>query len=103
MCPCRAERAVSKAAAEYHLPLVVGQQIVLHRDEHLASDLQVPGADTAPRCKDDVVLGGRKAPPSRWPALDLELNELIGATIVEPVHNPPGLDLPGRRVIDRKS
>src|SRR5437899_3354437 len=58
------ERAVTEASAEEDLPLVVGQPIVLHRDQHLVADLDVPCSDASPRREDDVVLGRRESAPS---------------------------------------
>ena len=93
------KRTVAEAAAEHHLPLVIRQRVVPDGHEHFAADVETSRPHRSARREDDVVLGDREAATARGPALDLELEEMIGAAIVEPVDDAPWLDPPCRRVV----
>src|SRR5260370_22578075 len=93
-----AHRAVTEAAAEDDLPLVVGQLVILDRHEDVAADREVAGAGRPVWREYDVALGRREVPSPCPTAFHLELHEMVGAAVVEPADDAAGLDLAGRRV-----
>src|SRR5207244_9995103 len=86
------ERAVAEAPAENNLPLIVRQGEVVHGHEHLVTHVEGAGSDSTQGREDDMVLGHGEVAPTSRAALDLELQEALRATIVEPVDDSPGLD-----------
>src|SRR5713226_9065526 len=102
MRPGPSERPIAQGASQEDLKLIACHPVVFEDCQNLVALAQLTGRHLSPWSKDQMVGSHPKGAPPGSPgnaSLHHELEKMVGAAVVEPVHHPARLNASGRWVV----